>query len=140
MGARLFGLLLAGCSGGPVGAGDGIVDPDEVPGPGWAAELVGTAHDVAGTAVIQDDGTIRIADFTYDGGGPDARFFLLADGEAFHRDFELTGGKVGDAHDGEPLVLELPAGDQFESWNLITFWCVAFSVSFGDGVFQPPAE
>ena len=62
---------LAGCEAG-VGEGDGIVDEDEVPSAGWTAELIGTAHDVAGTAVLGDD-SIELRDLVYDGGGVDAR-------------------------------------------------------------------
>lgn len=131
-------LGLVACGGGPVGEGDGVLDTDEVPGVGWEAELVGTAHDVAGTAVIVDERTIEVRDFVYDGGGINARVFLLVDGEDFHRDLELTENLVGEPSDGETLTLTLPEGAGFEDFNLITLWCIPAGVSFGSGVFAPP--
>lgn len=129
---------LVACGGGQVGAGDGEIDADEVPGIGWVAEFEGTAHDVAGTAVIVDERTIEIENFVFDGGGVNARIFLLADGAKFTRDIELTDNLVGSPSDGETLTLTLPQGVEFEDFNLITLWCIPFAVSFGDGVFQPP--
>ena len=131
---------LVACGGGQVGGGDGIIDDDEVPGVGWVAELEGTAHDVAGRAVIVDENTIEIQDFVYDGGGVNARIFLLADGAEFDRDIELTDNLVGTSFDNETLTLTLPDDVAFEDFNLITLWCVPFAVSFGNGVFEPPAE
>lgn len=138
--AALSGLV--GCGGGMVGDGDGVVDLDEVPGVGWRATLEGTAHDVAGEAVLVDDGdgglAIEVRDFVYDGGGLNARFFLLADGEAFHRDHELTDNLVGSPSNGETLVLPVSADSPPDDWNLITLWCIPANVSFGSGVFEPP--
>jgi len=132
-------LVLAGCSK-QVGDGDGIVDADEVPQVGWIAELIGHHHDVAGTAELIDDRTIEITGFTYDGGGINSRFFLLADGEAFHRDFELSGNLVGDDYADDVLTLEIPPELPLDEWNLLTLWCIPAAVSFGDGVFRPPAD
>lgn len=131
-------LAMVGC-GGPVGEGDGVVEPDEVAAVGWQAELAGTAHDVAGTAVLVDEDTIEIRDFVYDGGGLNARFFLLPDGADFNRDIELTDNLVGSPSDGETLVLQIPDGVDREDWNAITLWCIPAGVSFGIGVFEPPA-
>lgn len=130
-------LTLAAC-GKAVGEGDGDVAPDEVPDVGWIARVEGRFHDVSFVAEIVDEDTLEIRDFTYDGGGIDARLFLLADGEDFHRDFELTDNLVGEAQDDGTLTVDLPADADFEQWNLITLWCVPASVSFGDGVFEPP--
>lgn len=128
---------LVGC-GKAVGSGDGVVDPDEVPDIGWIAELKGHHHDVGGTAEILDENTIEIRDFTYDGGGINSRFFLLADGEDFHRDFEASENLVGDEYTGDTLTIEIPPEADFRDWNLITLWCVPAAVSFGDGVFEAP--
>lgn len=131
----LLGILV-GC-GKTVGTGDGVVDPDEVPDVGWIAELRGHHHDVGGTAEIIDENTIEITDFTYDGGGINSRFYLLADGEDFHKDYELSDNMVGDEFTGDTLTLDI-SGIPFEEWNLITLWCVPAAVSFGDGVFRAP--
>ncbi len=131
-------MLLVGCGGGPVGDGDGVLDTEEIPGVGWEAEIMGTAHDVAGTAVIVDEDTIEIEGWTFDGGGINARIFLLVDGDDFNRDIELTDNLVGDPSDGDTLVLDLPGDVGFEDFNLLTVWCIPAGVSFGDGLFEPP--
>ncbi|MFK7930507.1 MAG: DM13 domain-containing protein [Myxococcota bacterium] len=132
-------LILVAC-GGPVGDGDGIVDDNEVPQIGWQAPLVGTAHDVAGTAVLVDENTLEIRDFIYDGGGLNARFFLLPAGGDFNRDIELTDNLVGSPSDGQTLTLTIPDGVAQEDWNAITLWCIPAGVSFGTGVFEAPPE
>ena len=65
----LWALALGlGACGPTLGDGDGVIDTDEVPGVGWEAEFVTRAHDVAGRAVIVDETTIELRDFTFDGG------------------------------------------------------------------------
>lgn len=140
--ALLLALSLAACApaNAPVGDGDGVVDTDELPGPGWTAEIVGTAHDVAGTAVIVDEDTLEIRDFTYDGGGINARVFLVVDGAPFSDTLELTDNLVGTGpYDGDVLTLDLPADAAPGTWDAITLWCVPARVSFGFGVFAPPS-
>ena len=138
---RWLGLAvwIAGC-GKQVGEGDGVVDPDEIPEVGWIAELTGHHHDVAGTAEIIDERIIEITGFTYDGGGINSRFFLLADGADFSRDFEVSENLVGGDYVDDVLTLEIPADVHLDEWNLLTLWCIPAAVSFGDGVFLPPAE
>lgn len=135
--AGMMAMGLAAC-GGPVGEGDGVLDADEIPEVGWVAELTTHAHDTAGRAVIIDEDTIELQDFVYDGGGINARFYLLVGGQGFDRDIELTDNLVGSPADGDTLTLPLPEGVGFEDFNLITLWCVTAGQSFGDGVFEPP--
>ena len=135
---RLFGVLfLVGCGGGTVGEGDGVLDADEIPAVGWTGELVGTAHDVSGTAVIVDEDTIEIRDFVYDGGGINARMFLVVDGAPFDREIELTDNLVGSPSEGETMTLDLK-GASFEDFDLLTLWCIPAGVSFGTAKFGPP--
>ena len=131
-------VILVACGGGPLGDGDGIVDDDEVPGVGWEAVLETFAHDVAGRAVIVDEQTIELQGFSYDGGGVNARFFLVPDGGRFTDDLELTDNLVGTAYDNETMTLEIPEEASFEDWNHITLWCVPFRANFGSGTFLPP--
>ena len=135
--ALVLAAVVSGCAK-AVGDGDGIVSADEVPGVGWSAELIGEQHDVAGLAVIVDERTIEVQDFVYDGGGINSRLYLLADGEDFHRTWELTDNLVGAPFSGDTLTVDIPDDAPFEEWNLITIWCVPAAVSFGAGVFQPP--
>ncbi|MEN0067395.1 MAG: DM13 domain-containing protein [Myxococcota bacterium] len=136
-GVAFLGLVACG---GPVGEGDGVVDDTEIPGVGWEAVFETFSHDVAGRAVIVDEQTIELQDFTYDGGGVNARLFLLPAGGDFTDDFELTDNLVGTEFDNDTLVIDIPEDAPFEDWNLITLWCVPFRVDFGSGVFQPPEE
>lgn len=122
-----------------LGDGSGIVEDDEIPQPGWEAELIGTSHDVSGTAVVIDDHTIELRDFTFDGGGLNARMYVLADGAPFSEAIETDSGNlVGTPFAGETLTLRLPSDSSPEGWNAISFWCVPARVGFGHGVFEPP--
>lgn len=143
VGMRAMGALLslgAVACGKVVGEGDGIVDDASAPGPGWVAELEGRFHDVAGTATITEEGTVRITDFSYDGGGINARVYLVVDGAPFDRTLELSDNLVGTGpYDGTAtLELEIPAQASPGSFDSLTLWCVPAAVSFGFGVFQPP--
>ena len=130
-------LSLAAC-GGPVGDGDGIVTEDEIPGPGWSAILETNNHDVAGTAFIVDENTIEIRNAVYDGGGVNAQWYVFPDGGS--DGFSISENQVGTSYDNETITLDIPADVDFADFNLISMWCVPFDVSFGDGVFMPPAD
>ena len=130
-------FLLIACVAAPVGAGDGVVSVDETPKPGWTAPLIGRYHDVAGTAVLVDEQTIEVRDFVYDGGGLNARVFVLPAGADVAAGFETDSGTlVGSRFDGETLTLTVPDGVSLADFNAITLWCIPAAVSFGDGVFR----
>jgi len=130
-------LVFSGCAK-TVGSGDGVLQDSEIPQVGWIAEIGGLHHDLAGSAEIVDESTIVIQDFVYDGGGINARFYLLIDGEDFNKDLEISDNLVGTEFNGEELTLDLPPGAMLDDFNLLTFWCVPAAVSFGNGVFQAP--
>lgn len=134
-------LLVAGCQGGMVGDGDGVLDTEAgLPAVGWRAALTGYAHDVGGEAVITDERTLELRGFTYDGGGINARVFLLVDGAPFDDTWELSDNLVGTGpYDGETLTLQLPGGAIGDpSWDSVALWCVPAGALFGLGVFEPP--
>ena len=137
--AVVFSLWAVAC-GGPVGDGDGVVDDTTSSRVGWTALVEGTAHDVGGVAVVVDEATIEVRDFTYDGGGINARFFLVVDGGSFSDQLELTGNLVGSPSDGDTLTLPIPSDATNELWDAITLWCLPAGVSFGFGAFAPPAD
>lgn len=130
-------LFLTACAGGIVGDGDGIVTEDERPQVGWRAVIDGDHHDVAGVATLIDEDTIEITDFTFDGGGVNARIFLVVDGAEFTDELELTDNLVGTTYSGETLTLDLPAAASEIDWDTITVWCIPFGVSFGHASFSP---
>jgi len=108
---------------------------------GWRAELNGQFHNVGGAVTIVDDDTVRVDDFTYDGGGPLVYFYLGASDS--YNSF-LTGLSIGPLLTGEfdgsqaPLVIDLPSGQTLEGMNAISVWCAEFNVNFGSGTFAAP--
>ena len=137
IGGAAAALLGLGCSA-PVGDGDGVMEASDVPQVGWVATLTTRAHGTAGTAEIVDASTIELRDFVYDGQGLDARLFLETDGAAYSGDYGLTDSLVGQTFDEDTLTLQIPDQAEFETWNLLTLWCIPAGASFGDGVFLPP--
>ena len=127
--------LLGACT---VGTGDGVVQDDEVPMAGWTAQIATLAHDTSGTAVLVDDTTLEVRDFTFDGGGIDARLFLVVDGAPFFRDFELTDNLVGTPFEGETLTLQVPEDATPGTWDAISLWCIPAGAAFGTCTFGAP--
>lgn len=129
-------LLIAGCAEPKViGEGDGVADDVQV---GWIAEIIGNFHEVGGTAEIIDENTIEVTDWTFDGGGLNARLFLAVDGAPFFSDYELTDNLVGEPSDGVTLTLPIPDQAELENWDSIVMWCVPVGAIFGMGVFEAP--
>jgi hypothetical protein len=77
---------------------------------GQIAQLQTFAHQVAGTAVIVDDCTIRVDDFVYDGTGVDVRFYGALGGNynaglsMSEKDLRRDGGYDG----SEPVTRSSP--------------------------------
>ncbi len=111
------------------------------PGIGWQAELTTIAHDVSGTVTIVDATSVRVDDFTYDGGGPAVYFYLGSDDTrlAFEAGLSIGGQLTGTSFDGsqEPLLIEVPAGETLEGYHAISVWCADFNANFGSGTFLP---
>jgi hypothetical protein len=108
---------------------------------GWRAELSKLAHNVSGSVTIVDENTVRVDDFTYDGGGIVVKFYL---GQENTRNAFLSGRAISDdlfGHayngNGPPLVFDLPAGQTLQGWNAISVWCVTAGANFGSGTFAP---
>lgn len=108
---------------------------------GWQAVLVEDSHDVGGTVTIVDDDTVRLDDFTYDGGANFVYFYLGADESDFSffqglRIGELLSGTSYDGSQG-PLFVDLPAGETLEGYHGFSVWCERFQANFGSGTFMP---
>ncbi|MBT3219407.1 MAG: DM13 domain-containing protein [Proteobacteria bacterium] len=140
VGSTLWGVA-TGCGLLPF-PGDGEVQADEIPDIGWEAEIHPFVEKVSGVATIVDRRTIEIRDFTYDGGGLNTRFYLVADGLGFSDEIELSGGNWvrGEPYEGETVRLEIPEEAPTGEWNLITLWEVPVGVSFGHGQFLNPDD
>jgi hypothetical protein len=108
---------------------------------GWLATLSKLAHNVSGTVTIVDDDTLRVDDFTYDGGGLSVYFYLGAEETkaAFTAGLQIGPQLLGQRYVGgePPLFLDLPAGETIDGWRAVTVWCVDAAVSFGQGTFAP---
>lgn len=111
--------------------------PSTHPSIGQTATLVEFSHDVGGTAVIIDDCTIRIDDFTFDGLGIDVRFYGGLDGD-YLNGFSMSDEdlRVDGPYDGETVYAQLPVGRTLDEVNGISVWCVPVFTSFGDGLFN----
>lgn len=103
---------------------------------GWEAKLETHHHGVTGTVKIVDDCTLRIENFTYDGKGIDVRL-VTANNEKFKKNIKLTRDLHGKgAYDNVTFDVKLPEGASLDDVDYVSFWCVAFAVSFADGKFD----
>jgi hypothetical protein len=111
---------------------------------GWRAELNKVAHNVSGSVTILDENTVRVDDFTYDGGGIDVFFYLGQDNtrNSFINGLKIGPQLLGTAYNGSqpPLLIDLPAGQTLEGWNAVSVWCVTAAANFGSGTFAPVAD
>jgi hypothetical protein len=100
---------------------------------GWEAKLVTHHHGVTGTVKIVDDCTLRVENFSYDGKGVDVRL-VTANNEKFKKHVKLTDDLHGKgAYDKVTFDVKLPEGMNLDDVDYVSFWCVAFAVSFADG-------
>lgn len=132
-------LLLSGCT---AVSQQPPPEPDQTPQDrtGWTATLSTEAHGVSGRAVIVDEDTYRLEDFSYDGGGISVYAHLgEADSTAAFASGLQTGPQLlGMPFSGGSLEIDLPAGETLDGYNAISIWCVAAGTSFGSGTFQDP--
>jgi|GEM_PF-742876 len=107
---------------------------------GQTATLSMLFHQVAGTAVIIDNCTIELRNFSFDGGGIDVQIYA-GNNSQFHPSqggFSIKSGLVGTAYDNGTLTFTLPDGVTLNDFDSISIWCVPVGVSFGDGQFSSP--
>lgn len=111
---------------------------------GWRADLSRIAHNVSGSVTVVDEDTLRVDNFTYDGGGLDVYFYLGQTNTkpAFTNGLQIGPQLLGSNFTGNspPLVIDLPVGQTLEGWNAISVWCVTVSVNFGSGTFAPVTQ
>lgn len=102
---------------------------------GQTAQLSTLRHNVSGTAVIVDDCTIEIRNFTYDGGGPNVVVYADVD-RNFNTPLILSEDISGTVFNGETLTVQSPESASLDDVRAISIWCLQFDVNFGDGLFQ----
>ncbi|XP_046627738.1 protein Skeletor, isoforms B/C [Neodiprion virginianus] len=117
-------------------------------GPNYYGRLIGPlqeyAHQTRGTVYAVDDTTIFIKDFSYDGTGPAAYFWVgnsprpSPDGfiVPYPEDYSERDPPVLKAYNNSDIILRLPQGNRIRDIKWLSVWCQRFTVDFGD-VFIP---
>lgn len=103
---------------------------------GYSGNFQTLAHNVSGSALINDDCTITISNFDYDGGGPDVFVYAGVNGN-FAEGFKISDKLNGREYNSETLVLTLPDGYDLDDLTGLSIWCVDFNANFGDLEFTP---
>ncbi|MBL4942551.1 MAG: DM13 domain-containing protein [Colwellia sp.] len=94
------------------------------------------AHNVSGKATIIDDCTIRITQFSYDGGGPDVYFYAAKNHEYSSADaFSISQKINGQSYTDAEFILKLPTNKTLDDLTGLSVWCVDFNVDFGNMEF-----
>ena len=106
---------------------------------GQSAFFTTLSHNVSGRAEILDNCTIKISQFSYDGGGPDVYFYAANDrfydsDDAFRMGNQLNGSN---GFENADLILKLPNNKTLDDLNSLSVWCVEFEANFGDLLFRP---
>ena len=122
----------------------------------YIGQITQYAHGVSGTIFyFKEDNQIMIENFTYDGAGPDAVFWVGTQGAKpssngiilpypFQGDFfdsDDTNAPILDkAFDGSQQAIELTLPNDLKVSDLkwISVWCRRFEVNFGDFIFEIP--
>lgn len=109
---------------------------------GWKANLSTLAHGVSGSVTILDDDTVRVDNFTYDGGGIIVYFYLAPSNS--YSSFKDNGLGIGNdikgtSFDGTqgPFTIDLPGASTVEGYHGVSVWCVTANANFGSGTFAP---
>lgn len=116
-------------------------------GPNYYGTLIGSlqvyAHGIKGTVYAVDDATIFIKEFSYDGTGPDAYFWVgntsqpNPDGYIVpypESESSSTDPRVLGAYNHTDIILRLPGGKRIRDIKWLSVWCRRFTVDFGDVV------
>ncbi|XP_048486621.1 protein Skeletor, isoforms B/C isoform X4 [Plutella xylostella] len=93
-------------------------------------------HGVRGRVFAVDSRTLYIKDFTYDGEGPAAYFYVGTSKSISGSGTRLRDERGASAplrrYRGEPVTLTLPEGTSLKDVKWFSVWCDEFSVNFGD--------
>ncbi len=100
---------------------------------GQTATLTTRSHGVAGKATIINDCTIKMTNFSFDGGGLDVLFYGGINGN-YKSGIALGEQLVGKKFNQATYLITLKKGD-LDKLNSLSVWCVDVDVSFGDGSF-----
>jgi len=114
----------------------------------YIGEITSKEHGVGGSLYAEDEHTLIVKKFKYDGKGPDAFFWVGKEGEPSRKGIILpypTTGKFYDdaketavlkGYDGtEDLKVVLPDDLTVSELKWFAVWCRQYSVNFGDLIF-----
>ncbi len=102
---------------------------------GHTATLATHSHGVSGTVTIEDDCTLVIRDFHFDGGGLDVRLVGASNrdfpnGHILTQDLRRPRG-----YRGEELRISLPQGTSLADIQHVAIWCFPAAENLADGAF-----
>lgn len=98
-------------------------------------------HGVGGEVYVSDSHTIYLRDFSYDGRGPDAFFYVGTDSARPNSGGILvshppnSGERVLRKYDREDVVLSLPREVVSNKIKWFSVWCRQYAVNFGELIF-----
>jgi len=105
---------------------------------GYTGYFSTLAHNVSGKATIIDNCTIRITEFSYDGGGPEVYMYAALDHQyASDSAFSVSQKLNGSVYNNDEFTLRLPDGKSLDNMNGLSVWCVDFNANFGELEFTP---
>jgi hypothetical protein len=93
-------------------------------------------HGVMGQVQVEDNCTLTVSSFSYDGEGPAVYFYGGIDGEYEEKGFAIGEQLNGTVYDNDSFTIRLDSPKQLDNMNGISVWCHDFAVSFGDGLFM----
>jgi uncharacterized protein YceK len=92
-------------------------------------------HGVMGQVKVEDNCTLSVSSFSYDGEGPAVYFYGGIDGDYEEKGFAIGEQLNGKVYDNDSFTINLDSPNQLDNMNGISVWCHDFAVSFGDGLF-----
>ena len=86
---------------------------------------------------MEDDCTIRLDDFSFDGGGIDVRILGGVDGTfSAPVGIPLTINLVGNSFSDGSAEFKLPTGVTLDQFDGLSVWCIPVGFNFGSGQFM----
>jgi hypothetical protein len=105
---------------------------------GYSGTFNTLAHNVSGMATIVDDCTIKITEFSYDGGGPLVYFYAAIDHKYENNEAFAIGSQLqGQSYNTAELSITLPDGKSLDDLTGLSVWCADFNADFGNVTFTP---
>merc|ERR1712241_1314433 len=96
-------------------------------------------HGISGEVYAVDSRTLFIKDFSYDGQGPDAYFYVGEHGQPSRSGYLIANEKgstdILGSYNRKDIVLTLPGGKTLKNIRWLSVWCDAFDVNFGEITF-----